>query len=73
MITKRNARLIRGAIKDARKFAWCINEGWAGLESRNLTGLYGRAYERALKQAMRGAVVKRHSFPPGFCGRSGTP
>jgi hypothetical protein len=47
MITKRAARTIRGAITDARKFAHFAARGYV-LQSRNLKGLYGRAYLRAV-------------------------
>lgn len=43
MISKRHARVIRGAILDARKFVRLVDRGYI-LQSRNLTGLYGMAY-----------------------------
>lgn len=43
MISRRNARTIRGAILDARKFVRLVNRGYI-LQSRDLKGLYGRAY-----------------------------
>ena len=48
MISKRNARTIRDAILDARKFVRLVNRGYS-LQSRNLTGLYGRAYLRTIR------------------------
>jgi hypothetical protein len=47
VISRRNARTIRGAILDARKFVRLVNRGYI-LQSRDLTGLYGRAYLRTI-------------------------
>ena len=64
--TKRQASTIRTAIVYARKQCEQVAEGWVGVQSGDLKGLYGRAYLRTWRAYTPKSTRKQwNGWPPG--------